>query len=215
MYHHSALFRNKHTTFTWRSGCKSLLIIAGFAACPAFAQPVLVFDDSGNAVPGVYEQNSSFVLDAPFDTGGVGFDLEFRRAGLAPSAAAQLTLVGRDKGASVLETFNNFDNAFGPVSFFSDTGTDLGQATLGLSNASAGRIFLSAYTFEVGLLEPGEYEIAVGGNTPGIVADESFDDVALGDSSYRFQVVEVPEPTTAALLALPAMAAILRRKRLD
>ncbi|MBB6429521.1 PEP-CTERM sorting domain-containing protein [Algisphaera agarilytica] len=205
----------KESALARRVAGGALLAVAGLLVSPAVAQPVIAFDDSANASPGAYAQGSSFSLDlllnAAFDAGGVGFDLEFSKAGSAPGAD-QITLVSRNNAGSVLSSYNNFDANLGMGAFSGTTGTDLGQFSFA-ALAPAGNSFLATYVFEVGALAPGEYEIAIGGNTPGIVTDEFFEDVNLGDSSYTFTVL-VPEPTTAGLLMVSAGAVLLRRKRI-
>ncbi|MEM1026577.1 MAG: PEP-CTERM sorting domain-containing protein [Planctomycetota bacterium] len=176
------------------------------------------FDDSANPSPGVYQAGDTFSLDLylnfasgdlstnPLEdvAGGVSFDLDFAAAGGSPDAGQAITLVSRDKSTSGFDSFNNFNDSFGPVSFFDGTGDDLGQFSF-VDSFSAGQLFLATYEFQLSQLLPeGDYELSTNGFGVSAVVTSGSDpfdpvDVPLAPSAYRFQVV-VPEPASVAWL---------------
>lgn len=212
-----------------RTACQSVAFGALLlTAATVSAQPTLTFQDSQSATPGVYQAGDSFNLDlilsftdgelaggSGFRAVGATFDLAFAQSD-GSSASSPLTLVSRDLSESP------FDDApsMGPFDLTSVIPTGADARDLGATASSfasdagvgPGDANIGIYSFSsTANLDAGFYRIDF--DAP-LLSDSStaFIDTEATGTSFNFQVVAIPEPTSLALL-LPAVGLGLARRR--
>lgn len=150
------------------------------------------------------DQNSQMLADRIFASGASGANAEFIPSGQASSSGGSffdVTFTITEEHSFLLDGLLFAD----PV-----TPDPLASASVELLEVGVGTIYFASVTangllpvLHTGVFQPGDYELIVSSNA-------SAQDGAQASSSYDIRLI-VPEPDSAALLALGALGLIRRR----
>lgn len=184
-----------------------IIVLVGFAS-RAFAQAFIALDNIANTSTNIAATANGLFWLA---TGGTPalIHQDFNAAFYGGTDSASLALVRSFTGAAILG-----DNAYGPGTFADLTGSE--YAVPGTTTASASAFFrIEAWTGNFN-----SYAAALSGGAPTAQSPVFINPVGVPPSNtpdfvnMPAMVLDVPEPSTFALLGLGALWLVIRRCRL-
>ncbi len=190
----------------------------------AYGVQSLTFNDlglgGGDAISGTYNSTDTFSFDVSltfsgYTSTGLSFWLE-----TATGFAGNLSITGVTYGTAFPDPTQTlpdpapFDVSSGASAGFMTEARDLGS-TENAGPVAAGTYFVAHITFSITGAAPGTYTLRSTITSPHTseVTDSGFQDNSLGATSYTITIV--PEPSTAALIALTlaGVGVIAHRRR--